>query len=295
MGKPCLSWARWRRLLLRLYTYVSLQVHQCMLEVCRAPQLRQVRRLQQQRKSLERRVHELHQAEQKITAEAAASSTTPTGTLKISSGEDRHRPLACIKGRGKYLVPMLEPSPDCTHPDTKHGANKYLTWAKCNKCMQEQKMPLTTLDQLQMWNERMVYIRSDFYQEIPWDDMLKDIKIKTKEAKESFMANLTKSPAGQSRTQSTPKTTSHLVWKCENPRCDLYWITLHQELEEATGIFLCPQCQSRGMILTQESPEEEDAEWQCMNPNCNMAMFKHELVHAYGRMGRFHEDLLVRH
>ena len=105
MGKPCLSLARWRRLLLRLYTFISLQAHQCMLEVCRSPQFRQVRRLQQQRERLEQKVYALQQAEQKMTAEAAASTETPTGTLNISRDEFRHRPLACIRLRHNLTTP----------------------------------------------------------------------------------------------------------------------------------------------------------------------------------------------
>ena len=181
MPKLCLSLARWRRLLLRLYPYVSLQVHQILLELSRTPQLRAVRQIQQQREKLERKVLALQQSEQQIMAEATSSTSAPSGSLMMTRDEDRVRPLAMIQGRGKYLVPKLEPSPYCNHMVTKHGGNRHMTWIRCEECRQEQKMPLTPLDQLTTWNERLVFVKSSFY-----DDEKEKVKSEDKKKKSPY-------------------------------------------------------------------------------------------------------------
>ena len=122
----------------------------CFMEVIRTPQLRGVRRLQRQREELEQRSLALAQEEQRMLAEVADANTVKPGTtLTMSRRDDRVRPLACIMGKGKYLVPCLEDSTHCRHLNTKHGANKNMSFQKCTNCQQEQQMPLTPISQLE--------------------------------------------------------------------------------------------------------------------------------------------------
>ena len=53
--------------------------------------------------------HSLMQQEQAMIVEASSSSSMPAqGSLSLSRPEDRARPLACIKGRGRYLNGFLQ-------------------------------------------------------------------------------------------------------------------------------------------------------------------------------------------
>ena len=167
---PCRTiqqlWCRWRRLLLRFLLSASLQAWQVLQEAVRTPQLREVRWLQQRREHLEQQAFQLAQEEQRVLAEAHV--TTPsalTGSLAMARREERVRPLAMVKGKGRFLVPALEPSPGCTHPEVevKHGANRVLSWQECNQCQQKQIMPLTPITELHNWNQNLVYIPDVFY------------------------------------------------------------------------------------------------------------------------------------
>ena len=114
----------------------------------------------------EQRAFQLAQEEQRVPAEAHV--TTPsalTGSLAMARREERVRPLAMVKGQGRFLVPALEPSPGCTHPEAevKHAANRVLSWQECNQCQQKQIMPLTPITELHNWNQNLVYIPDVFY------------------------------------------------------------------------------------------------------------------------------------
>ena len=98
-------------------------------------------------------------------AEASSGSTMPAqGYLNVSRPEDRVRPMACIRGRGRYLVPELEKSTHCAHLKTTHGANRILSYQRCEQCGQEQQMPLTPLQDLQHWNDTLVYVKCAFFE-----------------------------------------------------------------------------------------------------------------------------------
>ena len=158
-------WVRWRRLLLRLLVSICLQAKQLFMQLTRQPQLRQVRQLQKRREHLEQQALSLAQQGQKMMAEASSGSTMPAqGYLNVSRPEDRVRPMACIRGRGRYLVPELEKSPHCAHLKTTHGANRILSYQRCDQCGQEQQMPLTPLQDLQHWNDTLVYVKCAFFE-----------------------------------------------------------------------------------------------------------------------------------
>ena len=70
MHNSRLRWAQWRRLLLRLFSCISLQGWQTMMEVVRTPQLRCARQLQARRERLEKEAHKLMQEEQSVMAQA---------------------------------------------------------------------------------------------------------------------------------------------------------------------------------------------------------------------------------
>ena len=103
--------------------------------------------------------------------------------------EDRVRPRACIRGRGRYLVPELEPSPHCTHGKTSHGANKHCSYHRYDQCGQEQTMPLTPLQDLQHWNDTLVYVKCAFF-----DAATKKLETKTKKAESAQASAESTSP-----------------------------------------------------------------------------------------------------
>ena len=74
--------------------------------------------------------------------------------------------LAMITGKGKYLLPQLEPSPQCSHKKVTHGANRLSSFQKCLQRGQEQKMPSTPLQDLHRWNTNLVYMQEDFYKRL---------------------------------------------------------------------------------------------------------------------------------
>ena len=67
-------------------------------------------------------------------------------------------------GKGKHLVPCLEDSAHCRHLVTKHGANKNMSYQRCNNCQQEQQMPVTPVSQLEAWNNTLVCVKHEVYQ-----------------------------------------------------------------------------------------------------------------------------------
>ena len=114
------SSSRWRRLLLQLFYYSSLQAWQELVEVSRGPQ-----------------------PTPRCTATSSSARTFGVGSSQIgpeedhlsqSSGtltkpradpSDRLRPRAMIVGHGKCLVTELEDSASCRHEQTSHGANRF--------------------------------------------------------------------------------------------------------------------------------------------------------------------------
>ena len=167
---PCRSaqllWCCWRRLLLRLLLSVSQQAWQVAQEVVRTPQLREVRWLQQRRQHLEHQALQLAQEEQRVLAQARVTQPSAlSGSMSVARREERVRPLAMVKGKGRFLVPALEPSPACSHPEAevKRGANRVLSYQECNQCQQKQIMPLTPITELRDWNQNLVYIPDVFY------------------------------------------------------------------------------------------------------------------------------------
>lgn len=192
-------WARWRRLLLRLLASAALQCWQIFQEVLRTPQLREVRRIQQRRQRLEEQALLLAQQEQRVLSEAkdSAPSLMTSGQLTTARREERVRPLAMVKGNGKYLVPALEPSPMCSHHLTKHGANRILCYHECTECLQRQTMPLTPLTELHHWNNHLCFIPDPFYDK-------KDPKSKTK-AKNQKVESSSPSDSSTPLMAQTPK------------------------------------------------------------------------------------------
>jgi hypothetical protein len=325
---PAQPWVRWRRLLLRLCASTFLQAWQVMMSVARQPQLRSARRLQHRREQLEKEALNLAQQEQRMIAEAASSSSMATpGDLNVSRDEDRKRPMAMIQGRGKYLVPQLEKSPQCPHKSTKHGANRLASYNKCTDCGQEQSMPLTPVSDLNHWNHTLVYLKQDFIKR----QINKEIQRKNENlgatAKASSMPRPTAAKSRpkaevkveieedwhrpvweedvamemsyQAHTQSCDfcqvgEVTLHrhvddnkLLWKCNNPQCRLHLMQMAGQLVEAQGVMLCPQCQSNELMPVTVGEKPDETEVQCMNQDCGISILLFELPLLYSRMNRF--------
>ena len=323
-------------------TWDFLRNWQIMMEVVRTPQLRSARQLQMRRERLEREVHALHQEEQKVLAQAASSTssmaTSSMGQMNVARREDRVRPLACIMGKGKYLVPALEPSPQCAHKQVTHGANRMMSYQRCLDCQQEQKMPLTPLQDLHHWNTNLAFLKEDFFKKLCNQELTKrglgakakttavksrpktkaTVKTEIKEEENEFeqqavildeqdawmtsMETLDHPAHQQPCSYCQPgqvtlhrmQMTNQLVWKCNNPRCDLFYAETMHQMEEARGVFLCPQCQAEEMVPISTTQNPEETEVQCLGGDCNMTMYLFEMAMVYGRMGMFNTDRLIK-
>lgn len=205
----------WRRLLLRLSAWNFLRGWQDFMQAIRTPQLREARQLQARRERLEQEALQIAQKEQSIMAQAAASSSSmPQGPLHHHLDEDRVRPRACVKGKGRYLVPELEPAVDCQHLETKHGANRHLTWHQCQKCLQKQEMPLTAITELHVWNNSLIFVPDPFY-ESKKKKAQKNVKSeKVEESPSTPPTALGSMPKSRSRTASMARssTTTSAIW-----------------------------------------------------------------------------------
>lgn len=99
-----------------------------------------------------------------------------------------------VKGKGQYLVPELEMSPDCQRSVTKHGANRMQTWQMCTTCGQKQEMPLTPLTELHKWNDTLIYVPDPFY------DKLKKKKNKMSGKEEESVSSASQIPSPSTTT-----------------------------------------------------------------------------------------------
>lgn len=296
--------AHWRRLLLRLLEYVDLLARQCLMEVVRTPQLRGVRRLQRQREDLEKKALALAQAEQKMLAEAASASTVQPGTtLTLSRREDRVRPLSCIMGKGKYLVPCLEDSTHCRHLKTQHGANKNMSYQKCLNCGQEQQMPLTPVNQMETWNNTLVYASHDFYQKKKVkEEKAESVKAEsTRSSTQGYRKPAAKSSAKATAAKTMPQKKSPIPEFSSDPEELEEDLEMDDEWEEINPIgpqdiamssmendVLAQHCGfcNNGSLLLHRHQTTGQLLWRCMNPTCRRA-WNHLRGHTKPAVGTF--------
>ena len=286
------------------------------MEVARVPQLRDVRRIQHKRERLEGQILELQQQEQRAIASAAVTTPMPgSGYLSVAKREDRQQPLACIKGRGKYLVPMLEPSPQCPHEQTTHGANRLMSYQTCKSCKQSQQMPLVPIQDLQVWNQQMAFHSTEFLKRLLKTDV-KDAPATSSKARAKPKAGSVREPVeiyiGQDEdlemevvnnalTQPCTRCLRgqvvlcrrqldhELTWNCNNPQCEKGCADPQRHLEPAHGIFLCPECQAAEVIKIR-GVQDQDETWQCME--CTYQRNLQSLQRDYAEIDRFDEDYL---
>jgi hypothetical protein len=275
-----LQWGRWRRLLLRFFTSTFLRGWQIFMEVVRTPQLREARRLQTRREQLEKQIYDLQQQEQRMVATAAAtSSMSTTGQLNIARREERQQPLACIMGRGKYLVPQLEASPQCPHSKTTHGANRMMSYQRCLDCQQEQQMPLTPLKDLQHWNHNLAFLQTDFLKRM--------VNLELEKKKQEATGSLGAQPKGLAKAQPKSVAKATAVKSRAQPVPTL--IEPKDEEEETflnNAVFIgdeedmvmeqytnppphqpCSRCQ-RGLVSLMRDTANQQLVWNCNNPAC---------------------------
>jgi hypothetical protein len=82
--------------------------------------------------------------------------------------------------------------------------------------------------------------------------------------------------------------TDNLFWKCDHPDCMLNYAEINQNMiEEAKGVFLCPQCSGKELVPINVTDDPQETEMQCINFVCNQRMLMFELPLLYSRMGRF--------
>ena len=250
------------------------------MEVVRTPQLREARRLQTRREQLEKQIYDLQQQEQKMVATAAATSSMSTpGQLNIARREERQQPLACIMGRGKYLVPQLEASPQCPHSKTTHGANRMMSYQRCLDCQQEQQMPLTPLKDLQHWNHNLAFLQTDFLKRM--------VNLELEKKKQEATGSLGAQPKGLAKAQPKSVAKATAVKSRAQPVPTL--IEPKDEEEETflnNAVFIgdeedmvmeqytnpppqqpCSRCQ-RGLVSLMRDTANQQLVWNCNNPAC---------------------------
>ena len=280
------SWHRWRRLLLRLYTSLFLQGWQTCMEVVRTPQLRSVRQLIQKREKLEQEALQLHQQELRLIAQVSTASASQS-TLTLAKRDDRLRPLACIMGKGKYLVPKLEACSHCQHAETKHGANRIQSFQKCLKCSQEQVMPLVPIQELQRWNDVMVYLKPDYKTK----NEKKEKSVKSEASIESVAIQGYQRRSLPPASSSAPKRSAASVETEE----DLVIVGTHppivdlaendSDMEDAQELppvlnQPCNRCQ-RGQLMLYRHLAMQHLIWICDNRQCKSFSADQEMVIAY--------------
>ena len=288
-------WGRWRRLLLRLFVSNFLRSAQELMESTRMPQLRDARRLQHRRERLEKEALRLAVQEQLVIREAASSSAPPQADLTTAREEDRVRPRACVKGHGKYLIPCLEKSIHCSHAETSHGANKYGTFHKCAQCRQTQRMPLTSVTELHVWNQTLVFIPDAFYDK---KNTNKATKEKKNPEEESPSSPPKRSTAYKSRAKPVPlprtpqdqvkdeldevdeqQTSWHDVMASEilslNTSAQSFnigedvWMQGVPRQAHQQDCHLCPAGE-QGMLTLHRHMPTQKLIWKCDNPACRM-------------------------
>ena len=82
--------------------------------------------------------------------------------------------------------------------------------------------------------------------------------------------------------------TDNLFWKCDHQACPLNYAEINQNMvEEAKGVFLCPECSGKEMVPINTTADPQETELQCINFVCNQRALMFELPLMYSRMGRF--------
>ena len=215
------------------------------------------------------------------------------GYLNTSRREERQRPLAEILGKGKYLVPKLEPSPHCQHKETSHGANRLCSYQKCLDCGQEQKMPLTPLQDLHHWNSNLAFMQEDFLKR-----MINKAEQKNK-AKADLGATPKAAPKRQTAVKSRAMAKAEAVVKTEVKEeewenavsigeedvammelthnahmqscdaCHVGEVTLHQHSMTGRLIWKCDNMQCQ-LHLQDQSRFLEQARGVFLCPHCNV-------------------------
>ena len=72
--------------------------------------------------------------------------------------------------------------------------------------------------------------------------------------------------------------TDNLFWKCDHPDCMLNYAEINQNMiEEAKGVFLCPQCSGKELVPINVTDDPQETEMQCINFVCNQRMLMFEL------------------
>ena len=193
-------------------------------------------------------------------------------------------------GEGKYLVPQLEPSPNCLHKQVTHGANRMQSFQKCLDCHQEQKMPLTPLAELHHWNNTLVFMKEDFYKRLVNKAVVKKDETATtakfspmtavkSKAKARGMAALAKSEEHSEEEQWEVPHQDHMARATFIGEEDVAMEELTSQPHEQT----CDACH-QGMMMLHQHQVRGDLQWKCDNPQCLffLAEISQHLVPARG-------------
>ena len=176
-----------------------------------------------------------------------------------------------IMGKGKYLVPQLEPSPHCKHSQTSHGANRLMSYQKCLDCSQEQKMPLTPIAELHKWNNTMVYMHEDFLKRM----INKTLVAKAKAKSSSSLGAMAKS--GSTRPTATKSKAAPVKSEIKEEDEDQYvdaavWIgddvdMVMEELTHSAHTQNCDACH-QGVVTLFRYVGTDNLFWMCSQQGC---------------------------